>query len=452
MTQWLIALRSLARRPGYTMTAVLMLAVGIGATSALFSLVDTVLLRPLPFPNPDRVVLVMEASPSKNKKDSLIAPARLADWSRMNRAFEAIAGNYSENVTDTSAAEPERLAGRRVSPGYFEVFGVAPLAGRTLTAEENVEGGPGAVVISYGFWTRRYGQDVHAVGRRLVIGGRGYTIVGVMPKDFAAPSVDLWIPAQTQASLMRVREARFYTGLARMKPGVTIAQAQGDLARVQQELGEQYPQTDKDWSAIVRDYKAFRVGAYRRTLLLVFGAVGLLLLIAVANIAGLTLAQLHGREREMAVRSSVGASRGQVIATVMREVLWIAAAGAAIGAGCAFGALRLFVHIFSDLPRIDELQFDARAVLFTALVSLMAGVLFGLIPAMQATRADLAPMLAESGRSVSAGNRRLQRALVVAQLAVTVLLLSSAGLLLRSTTTCRAWRRDSTRRVRLLFM
>jgi putative ABC transport system permease protein len=432
MKQWKIAFRALLRRPGYSLTAVLMLVLGIGATTTLFSVVDTVLLKPLPYPHEDRLVTVMEASPSKNKKDSLIAPGRLEDWNRLNQTFEAVAGNYTENVTDTSGAEPERLAGRRVSPRFFTVYGAAPLIGRTFTKEEEVDGGPAAAVLSYGLWTRRYGQSPSAIGQRLVLTGRSYPIVGVMPKEFAAPSVDLWIPAQIGPFLMRLREARFYSGIGRMKAGVTIQQAQADLVRVQQQLGEQYPQSDKGWSAITGDLKEQRVGDYRRTLFLVFGAVALLLLIAVANISGLTLAQLHQREREMAIRSSVGASRGQVIGTVMREVLLIAIAGAACGAAVSMLLITLMSKTFTSLPRMAELTFDWRALAFAVGCSLAATVLFGAIPAVQATRADLAPLLAESSRSVSGGRRRFQRGLVVAQLAFTVLLLASAGLLLRS--------------------
>jgi putative ABC transport system permease protein len=328
MKQWQIALRALLRRPAYATTAILMLALGIGATTALFSVVDTVLLKPLPYPQPDRLVTVMEASPSKDKKVSLLAPARIEDWNQMNQTFQAVAGSYTENVTDTSGPEPERLAGRRVSPRFFDVYAAAPLIGRTFTHEEDIDGGPSAAVISDGLWIRRYGQDLGVLGKRLVLAGKGYTIVGVMPKELAAPAVDLWIPAQTNPALMRIRQARFYSGIARMKPGVTMPQAQADLARVQSQLGERFPQTDKDWSALVGDLKEQRVGDYRRTLFLVFGAVGMLLLIAVANIAGLTLAQLHQRQREMAIRSSVGASRAQVIAAVMREVLLIAFASA----------------------------------------------------------------------------------------------------------------------------
>jgi putative ABC transport system permease protein len=433
MKQWTIALRALLRRPGYSVTALLMLILGIGATSTLFSVIDTILLKPLPYPQPDRLVTVYESSPSKKSSLSLLAPVRLEEWNRMNQTFDGVAGMYTENVTDTSGAEPERLSGRRVSPRYFDVYGVRPLIGRTFTKEEDVAGGPTVAVITYSFWTRRYAQDPGVLSKRLVIGGKGYSIVGVMPKEFSSSSIDLWVPAQLNPYLLtRIREARFYNGVGRMKPGVTMQQAQADLARVQEHLGAEYPQSDKDWSALVNDLKEQRVGDYRRTLLLVFGAVGLLLLIAVANIAGLTMAQLQQREREMAIRSSVGASRGQVIATVMREVLLIALAGAAFGGAAAYWGVALMARLFADLPRMTELAFDWRALAFTALASLLAAVVFGLIPALQATRSDLARLLGESSRSVAGGRRRLQRSMVAAQLALTVLLLASSGLLLRS--------------------
>jgi putative ABC transport system permease protein len=432
MGNWLIALRTLARRPGFALTAVLTLALGIGATSALFSLVDTVLLKPLPYPHADRLVTILEASPSKNKKESLVAPGRIEDWNRMSQTFESISGQYTENVTDTSGAEPQRLSGRRVAPRFFDVYGAAPIIGRTFTPDEERDGGPGAVVISYALWTARYGQNPDVTSKRLILGGKRYAIVGVMPKEFAAPSIDVWIPAQINPFLMRARDARFFSGVGRMKPGVTIEQAQADLARVQRQLGEQFPKTDKDWSAIVGDLKEYRVGSYRRTLLLVFGAVGVLLAIAIANIAGLTLAQLHQRERELAIRGSVGASRFQVVAMVMREVVLIAIAGAALGSSGALIAVKLMASAFAGLPRIPELAFDWRALAFATLVSLAASLVFGMIPAFQATRADMAPVLAETGRSISGSRRLMQRGLVVAQLALTVLLLSSAGLLLRS--------------------
>lgn len=432
MARWTVAWHSLTRRPGFLVAVVAILALGIGANTALFSVVDAVLLRPLPYPNPDRVVTVMEASPAKNEKVSLIAPARLADWNRMNCAFDVISGSYSENVMDTSGAEPERLAGRRVSPRYFAVFGVKPLIGRTFTREEDVDGGPLSAVINYSFWTRRYHQDPNVAGQRLILGGQGFTVVGVMPREFASPAIDVWIPAQLSGALMRIREARFLGGVGRMKAGVTMAQGQEDLARVQRELGEQFPQTDKDWSAVVGNLKEFRVGEYRRALLVVFAAVGLLLLIAVANIAGLMLTQLQRREKELAIRSSIGATRMQVIGGVMREVLLIAAAGAALGCAAAVWLVDFLKTVLTDVPRLAEIRLDWRALFFAALTGAVAAMLCGLLPALQATRSDLAALLSKAGRGVSGGRHKWQRALVVAQVALTVLLLASAGLMLRS--------------------
>jgi len=409
MKPWTLAWRSLARRPGFVAAVVVILALGIGANTALFSVVDAVLLRPLPYLNPDRVVTVMEASPSKKEPVSLIAPARLADWNRMNRTFEAIAGVYLENVTDTSGAEPERLASRRVSPRYFAIFGVKPLAGRTFTPDEEIDGGPLSAVISYSFWDRRYHRSPDAMGQRLVIGGAGLTIEGVMPKVFAGPDVDLWIPAQLGAGLMRNREARFLSGVGRLKAGVTMAQAQDDLANAQRELGRQFPQTDKDWSALVGDLKVFRIGNYRQALLFVFAAVALLLLIAVANVAGLMLTQLQRREKELAIRSSIGATRGQVVGGLMREVLLISAAGVGCGCAAALWLVDFLKTLLIDVPRFVEIKVDWRALFFATLAGVVAAMLCGLLPALQATRADLAALLSKAGRGVSGGQHKWQR-------------------------------------------
>jgi putative ABC transport system permease protein len=432
MHNWQIAFRTLLRRPGFTVTAVLMLVLGISSTTALFSVVDTILLKPMPYPHAERLVWVLEANPLKSKRDSLIAPVRLQEWARMNQSFEIFSGSYNENFTDLSGQEPERLRGRQLAPGYMDVFGVAPILGRTFTKQEEVDGGPNAAIISYALWTRRYGQERNVISKSLRINGHLLPIIGVMPKEFLTPDIDVWVPAQFQAFWGNLREARFLSGVGRLKPGVTIAQAQADLSRVEAELAREFPKSDKDWSAIVGDLKEARVGEYRRTLLLVFGSVALLMLIAIANIAGLTLAQLHQREREMAIRSSVGASRAQVIATVMREVLLIAVGGAILGAAAGAAGVSAIGKIYADLPRMTELTFDWRALAFAAASSLIAALIFGAIPAFQSTRADLAPVLAESSRSVSGGRRVMQRGLVVAQLALTVLLLAGAGLLLRS--------------------
>ncbi len=426
------AWRALRRRPTFTVTTVSTLALGIGVTAATFSIVDSVLLRPLPFPDADQLVYVMEAAPGRRERTSLIAPARMADWTRMNRAFSAISGSYAESVTDASAAEPERLPGRRVLPRFFDVFGMTPLAGRIFTEDEERFGGSLAVVIGEGFWTRRFGRNPAAVGSRLLIGGSGYTIVGVMPRSFTTAATDVWVPAQLPPGLMQIREARFVTGVGRMRPGVRLEDGRADLARVQAELGVAHPRTDKDWSVDVRALKDVHVGGVRRPLWLVFGAVAMLFAIAVANVAGLVLVQLHRRAAEFAVRTAIGASRAQVIGAVMREVALLAAAGAAVGAGIAWLLTRVSATVLPSIPRMSEVSLDPRGLAFVAAASALAALLFGLLPAFAATRARVTGLLSDAGRGAAGGRSRLQSAIVVAQLALGVVLAGSAGLLLRS--------------------
>ena len=443
MTAFSQAWRALVRRPVFTAAALLTMTAGIGVTTALFSIVDRVLVRPLPFPDGNQLVSVYEASPSLRERTSLVAPARLADWNRLNRTFEAISGSYSESVTDTSGAEPERLEGRRVMPRFFDVFGMTPLLGRTFVDQEEHFGGPTAVVISEPFWTRRFGRSPAAVGQRLTIGGKGYTIVGIMPRAFTsgldrtalrtAMSIDVWIPAQLFPGLLQIREARFLGGVGRMRHGVTLEQAQSDLARVQRLLGEQYPKTDKDWGTQLMDLKEVRVGQYRRALLLIFGAVALLLLIAVANVAGLMLVQLRRRAAEFAIRSAIGASHRQVVMVVMREILILAVISGIGGALVATWLTGAIANGFT-IPRISEVTVDRRALAFAAAISAFAAIAFGLLPAAHATRRQLAPLLSSAGRSVFGGRHRLQGALVVAQIALSVLLAGAAGLLVRSYT------------------
>src|SRR5581483_2946141 len=236
MKPFLIACRALLRRPAFAIVATATLAFGIATTTAVFSVVDTVLIKPLPFPDADRLVAVMEANPAKHQATSLIAPARLEDWNRATTTFAELSGYYGENVTDTSGAEPERLAGRRVAPRFFTVFGMPALIGRTFTPEEERAGGPQAAVISEGLWARRYGRDRATVGKRLVFSGQGYTIIGVMPHAFTSAAIDVWLPAQFPPAMLTFRPARFLSGVGRMKPGVTIEQALADLQRVQQRL------------------------------------------------------------------------------------------------------------------------------------------------------------------------------------------------------------------------
>jgi len=427
-----IAGRTLARSRAFAAAAILTLAAGIAVSTAVFSLVDGVLLEPLPFPNPDRLVTVFEASPSRDQRTSLIAPARLADWVRLNQGFAAISGSYAENVTDTSVAEPERLAGRRVMPRYCDVFAMAPAAGRTFTAEEEQFGGPAAVVVSSGFAQRRFGDARRAVGARLVLGCTAWTIVGVMPATFTTAAIDAWLPAQASPQMLRVREARFLSGVARMKAGVTTAQAEADLARVQRALAAEYPRSDSGWSVTVGDLKDSRVGAYRRPLWLVFAAVSLLLLVAVTNIAGLMLVQLRRRGRELAVRAALGASRRRLVGTIAREAALVAAAGAMLGTLLSTWLVRLLASAFASLPRAGEITLNVRALAFVLAVSAVTTLVFGVWPALHATDDRLAPAAADGGRTGSPGRHPLHEMLAVAQVALSLLLASAAALLLRS--------------------
>jgi putative ABC transport system permease protein len=432
VSQWRASFRQLRRRPAFAITALLLLALGIGINTTVFSIIETVLLKPLPYPSADRLVYLFEADPAKSEKTSLVAPVRLEDWNRLNAAFTAIAGYYTDSVTDTSTKLPERLAALRVSPRYFQVYEAKPLLGRTFNRQEETLGGPPVVVIGYRFWARRFNKSPQAIGRRLTVGKSGYTIVGVMPSTFGSPTVDLWIPSPIGPGLARARDARFYVGIGRMKPNVTIRQAQDDLARVQRELGEQYPQTDKNWSAIVNGMKERIVGDQGRSVWLTFSATGLLLLLACANIAGLLLGHIYRRERELAIRASLGATRAQIVATIFREVALIAVAGVSLGTLLSVWGVVLAGNAFATLPRISELVLDWRSVLFASALGVLVLLLIGLIPTLQATPAHLSEILSRGGRTQAGGRHRFQRLLLVAQFAFTVVLLSCAGLLLRS--------------------
>ena len=431
MPEWKFAFRSLLRRPGFLLTSVVLLTLGVGAGSAFFSVVHTVLLKPLPYPDPGRLVRIMEANSARSQKESLAAPCRVEDWNRFSRTFTAIAGSYAENVTDTSGPEPERLSGSRVSPRFFEVYRSAPVLGRTFVPDEERAGGSLAVVISHSLWMRRFGGDPQTTARRLIIGGRSYSIVGVAPLNFAA-AVDLWIPAQLDDYMMRMRDARFMVGVGRMKPGVTLEQARADLESVQRRLGEQFPETDKNWSAAPAPLKQVRVGDSAKQLLLLFGAVALLLLITTTNIAGLALADLRRRERELAVRSAIGASRTQVVLSVMREMAIVAVAGGIGGWVLAAVSVDLLKKLFAHTPRMGELQLDWRAVAFAAAASLLGAAVFGLFPALRSTNSARAVGLFRAARGIAGRRGSAQSVLVAGQIAVTLLLLATAGLLVRT--------------------
>jgi putative ABC transport system permease protein len=432
MHPWKAAWRSVARRPLFTITAVVVLSFGIAANAALFSLVNAVVLRPLPFPHGERLVTAFEASPARNQQVSLVAPARIEDWNTWDQVFDAVSGFTFDSVTDLSGTEPQRFAGRRVAPRYFDVFGMAALLGRTFTPDEEKFGGPSAAVISEGMWTRRYQRDPSAIGRRLVLGEVGYTIVGVMPKEFSPAAIDLWLPTAYPPGMIQQRDARFLSGVARLKAGVTLDQARSEVRRLAERLGEQFPRTDRDWSVLLNDYQQAQTGSNSRQLALLAGAIAALLLILCANISGLMLGQFQRRERELAIRTSVGATRAQLAGLVFREGVVLAALSGALSLPLGWYGLGMLARMFATLPRIQELSFEWRFALYTLTVAFGTAIIFGGVPAWQATRGNLNGLLAAGGRTQAGGRYRAHRTLVAVQFALTLALLAGAGLLLRS--------------------
>jgi putative ABC transport system permease protein len=427
--------RSLLRRPAFFLAVVFTLTLGIGANSAIFSVIDAVLLKPLPYPNGDRLTALFESNTRQKLPHEGLAPVQIEEWDRMNQSFSAIAGAYTENVAETSGDLPEMLVNARVSPRFFSVLGTSPLLGRTFSPEEDLFNGPNAAVISEHLWRRRFGADSAVLGKMLRIAKYTYPIVGVMPDSvrFPASDVDFWAPAKLPPLLIiRARGSRWENTIGRLREGLTKQAAQSDLAAVQARLGEQYPATDANWVPIVEPLKEETIGGVRRSLYILFGAVSFVLLITCANVACLLLALAHRREREIAVRFSLGARRAQVIGELLREAVCLAIPGCLLGLGVSFAGTGLFRRAAAILPRATEIRLDWRIVIFTLSLSLVTAVLFGLIPALRSTRGEVAGRWAQSSRSQIGGRHRVQRVLVSTQVALAIVLLVGSGLLIRS--------------------
>ncbi len=435
------AWRLIRKAPVFSATIILTLALGIGANSAVFSAIDAVLLRPLPFPHADELMLLRQYTPKEKNPETVVAPTRLEDWNRMNSTFQALTGYFTEDDSEISGPLPEKLTHAYVSPRFLQVWGVAPALGRDFLPAEELFGGPDAVLISDRLWRRRLNADRDVVGKTLRFGatvpGRApwsFTIIGVMPPSFLFPDrdVDLWSPSPVNSPYSQDRSSTWYSVVGRLKPGASIEKARADMANVQAQLGRQFPKTDSRFSVAISPLKQHMVGASRRSLWILFGSVTLLLLIACTNIAALLLARMTDREHEISIRFSLGASRSSVIAQVLTEVFLLALLGSLAGLGLAAGGAKLFRAFTPDLPRVAEIALDWRIVGYSLVCALVVTFACGILPALRGARHGIAGSLAKANRTQVSAGSPVQWTLVGVQVALAVTLLVGAGLLQRS--------------------
>ena len=427
-----LAARTLAKTPVFTATVVLTLALGIGANSAVFSAIDAILLRPLPFPEANQLVDIVQNTPKS--PEVFIAPVRLEDWNRLNSTFQSISGYYSEDDSETSGVLPEKLTHAMVAPRFLETLGISPALGRDFSPQEEHWGGPDAALISDRLWRRRFSADPAVLGKTLRIGKFSYAIIGVLPPSFGFPSreVDLWSPNAMDAPFAQGRQLTWFNGFGRLKAGVTIDQARANLATVQTALGQQFGKPDSELTVEVQPLKDKIVGGVSSSLWILFGSVTLLLLIACTNIVALLLSRAEQRRQEISVRLSLGASRASLVQQLLTETFVLALAGAAAGLVVAATAARVFRALAANLPRVDEVHLDARIVLYSLTCAVAVTLLSGLLPALRGTRTSLSSALTHASRTQVSGRHRLQWLLVGVQVALAVTLLAGAGLLIRS--------------------
>jgi putative ABC transport system permease protein len=431
--------RMLWRQPGFTVVAVLALALGIGANTAIFSVVDGVLWRPLPYADSSRVVSIAEQRPREGRLHGPVAPADFYDWRRDNRSFSAMAAVDPTPVNLTGVGEPERLRAIAVTPGFLDALGIAPALGRDFRADEETPGRHRVVLLTDGLWRRHFGGDPAIVGRPVTLNGNPYDVVGVLPATFWWPTqAEILAPYPSVQGGDSTRSLHSMEVVARLKPGISLEQAQADMAAIGRQLSEQYPDSNRYHFPHVATLQESMVGDMRSALLLLLGAVALVLLIACANVATLLLARATGRQREIAVRLAIGAGRSRLVRQMLTESVLLALVGGATGllvAGWSISVFRALLPTqFLGVPGLAHVGIDARILTVAGLVSAATGIVFGVIPALTASSQAPGALLNEEGRGGGSGARgwRVRASLVVVEMALSIVLLVGAALLLVS--------------------
>jgi putative ABC transport system permease protein len=433
--------RLLWKAPGFSAVALLALALGTGAASAIFSVVDAVLLKPLPFRDPQGLLVIWEGNAAQDLEKMFAAPGNFLEWRNQSRALEALAAIQDVHINLTGGPnghiDPEELMAERASASLFPLLGVQPVVGRAFLPEEDQPGRTNCALLSHRLWQRRFGGDRSIAGKAIRLRDQSYTVVGVLPPGFSVlgSTVDVWIPLGLDPHDVRVAGMRFLTVIARLNPGVEIGRAQTEMDVIGSRLEQANPALDRGWRPSLFPLREELVGNVQQALLVLLAAVGFLLLMACVNVANLLLARGAARQKEIAIRAALGAGRGRVVAQLLSESLLLALTGGALGLVLARGVVALVARLGpASIPRLAEARIDARLFLFALAVSVATGVLFGIAPAWQGSRANLNAALRKGGRSgtTSRSGRLVRNVLVVVEVALAVVVLIGAGLLIRS--------------------